>query len=107
MGALADTLLEAANGNVALTLALIGLLGSNVWQTRHFDKRLEGIGDRVAKTEERIKRTETYLMGEPEAVRADGGGRSDIEPDLEVAYCEVEQCDREQPASELENEGGA
>jgi hypothetical protein len=61
MSELTDILIQAVNGNAALVLVLVGLFLSNVWQTKHWDKRFSGI-------EERVKRAENHLIA-----RADGG----------------------------------
>jgi len=77
-GTLIEGLAQALGGNWTLVLVLIGLVVANGWQTRHFDKRLGSVHNRMESVEKRVKRTETYLM---DRARADGG-----EVEAEVEY---------------------
>ncbi len=75
MSELTDLIVQAAGGNVAIGLILVGLFALNVWQTRHFDKRFESV-------ETRVRRAENYLM-EGQLAYTDGGEPAEEERDDE------------------------
>lgn len=67
-----------------LALILIGLFVLNAWQTRHFDARMGQVDNRVESVEERVKRTETYLMeSDAGPAMADGGREVEEQDDAE------------------------
>lgn len=78
MSELTDILIQAMDGNAALALVLIGLTLLNGLQTRHFDKRLGGVKERLGAVETRVQRTETFLINGPKRL-PDGGRREDLE----------------------------
>jgi len=71
MSELTDLMITALGGNPALVLVLVGLFLLNGWQTRHMDKRLEAVGTRVGRIEDRVKRTESHLIDK--TAYTDGG----------------------------------
>jgi len=75
MSELTDLIVQAAGGNVAIGLILVGLFALNVWQTRHFDKRFSSV-------ETRVRRAENYLM-EGQPAYTDGGEPVEEERDDE------------------------
>jgi len=71
MSELTDIMITALGGDPALVLVLVGLFLFNGWQTRHMDKRLQSVGTRVNRVEDRVKRTESHLIDK--TAYTDGG----------------------------------